>query len=342
MQKEIKQVIDILDENGNVINPGWARDEMWNFKKEKITSKPTRVKMWDFWEVYNDKCRIVLNIFDIGIAGVAQFTYTDFETKKQTFKMLLRLLTKGSVGNPKSYKYEKPLLFKKGKSFMEFSKDGDFIVLKAHFPHKNDKKDLKCEFKLNLKPKTESISNLIPFKNPRHFVYAQKVIGLPATGYIKIHGEIIEFNEKNIGYGVLDWTRAVFPHKNHWYWCVGAGIKDGKRIGFNIDFGFGTESSKSMIFIDGKGHHLDEVTYQHDKKDLDKPLKIISNDNRVNLTLYSKFIEKNGVDLGIIAMKGFSTFGPFTGELVLDDGTKIEINESDKIYGWAEEYYQKW
>jgi hypothetical protein len=337
MQKEITEMTDILDSNGHVIQPGWARDEMWNFEKEKIALKPTRVKMWDFWEVFNDKCRIVLNIFDIGVVGVAQFAYTDFETKKQKFSMMVKLFTKGSVGNPKSYKYEKPLKFAKGKSYMEFSKEGDFIILKAELGKK-----IKCDFKLSLKPKMESISNLIPFTDPRRFVYAQKVIGLPATGYITINGKTIEFNEYNKGYGVLDWTRAVFPHKNHWYWCVGAGIINGKRIGFNIDFGFGTESSKSMIFVDGKGHHLSVVTYQHDWKDLNKPLKITSNDNRVNLLLYTEFIEKNGVDFGIIAMKGLSTFGYFTGELILDDGTKIEIKESDKIYGWAEEYYQKW
>ncbi|MEX2715988.1 MAG: hypothetical protein Q6370_006770 [Candidatus Sigynarchaeota archaeon] len=41
-------------------------------------------------------------------------------------------------------------------------------------------------------------------------------------------------------------------------------------------------------------------------------------------------------------MKGISTYGYFTGELVLDDGRTIKVKESDKLFGWAEEFYQKW
>jgi hypothetical protein len=84
------------------------------------------------------------------------------------------------------------------------------------------------------------------------------------------------------------------------------------------------------------------VEYQHDPKHLEKPLRITSPDKRVDLTLVPKFYEKTGADLGFLKMKGLSTYGYFTGELVLDDGTAIKIKESDKLFGWAEEFDQKW
>jgi hypothetical protein len=62
----------------------------------------------------------------------------------------------------------------------------------------------------------------------------------------------------------------------------------------------------------------------------------------VNLMQKPIFLEKNGIDVGIIAMKGFATYGIFTGEVVLDSGEKLQIQESDKVFGWAEEYIQKW
>ena len=113
-------------------------------------------------------------------------------------------------------------------------------------------------------------------------------------------------------------------------------------FGFNLDYGFGTESAKNMIIYNGKGHHLDKIEYQHDPKNLEAPLEIKSQDGRVNLILKPVYIEKAGVDVGFAAMKGINTYGYFTGQMKLDDETVIEIKEDDKLFGWAEEFSQKW
>ena len=114
------------------------------------------------------------------------------------------------------------------------------------------------------------------------------------------------------------------------------------NFGFNIDYGFGRESNKSMIIYDGRGHHLKSAEYQHDWKNLHRSLPITSADGRVNLVLKPKKIEKTGANLGFLEMRGIKTYGYFTGEMVLDDGRKVEIKEADKLFGWAEEFFQKW
>ncbi len=338
MQKEITKVADILDVNGKVINSGWARDDLFNYERAKIKSGPMRIKAWDFWEVFNDQYCAILNIFDIGYAGVAQFSLTDFNTGKTESAAMLKLFTRGSVGHPKTWRYEAPLVFEKGNSRMEFDRNGDTIILKVDFP----KKDIAGEITLYKDPAMDSMTNLIPFKNPRQFVYAVKVMCMPATGSVKIKDKKYDFNDANNSWGILDWTRAVFPYRNHWKWCTASGKVDGTNFGFNIDYGFGTESSKNMIINNGKGHHLDVAQYQHDKNDLNKPLKIESKDGRVNLTLKPKHVEKTGISIGFMEMKGIKTYGYFTGEMILDDGGKVEIKESHKLFGWAEEFNQKW
>lgn len=338
MQAEITKRTEILGDDGHVLQPGWARDDLFNYDRKKITSSPFRIKEWDFWEVFNDNYRVVLNIFDIGLAGVAQFTLTDFNTGKSTNASLTRLFTRGSVGHPPSWRYERPLRFAKGNDWMEFDRAGDDVHLRLEFPRKK----ISGEITLHKDPGMDSMVNLIPFKNPKQFVYAVKIMCMPARGSVAVGGQEYPFSEENNSWGVLDWTRAVFPYKNHWKWCIASGRVDGVPLGFNIDYGFGTESSKSMIIHDKRGHHLDVVEYQHDRKHLDKPLHITSPDGRVDLTLVPKFFEKAGVDIGILAMKGINTYGYFTGKLVLDDGTRITIKESDKLFGWAEEYVQKW
>jgi len=338
MQQEITKPTPILGDDGHVVQAGWARDDLFIYDRSKLAVNAFRVKEWDFWEVFNSKCRVVLNIFDIGFAGIAQFTYTDFDKKENVIDMMMTLFPKGKTGNPKSWKYTSPLVFKKGKSSMEFNRDGETILLKCTFP----KKGIEGEFRLHRKLKDDAMVNLIPFKDPKHFVYAVKLACMPATGTLKIKNQVIEFSEQNNSWGVLDWTRAVFPHNNKWKWCIACGKVNGVPIGFNLDYGFGTESAKNMIFYGGKGHHLNEIEYQHDVKNMNAPLKITSPDHRVNLTLTPKYIEKTGVDIGLIAMKGFSTYGFFTGELILDNGDKIKIEESDQVFGWAEQFYQKW
>ncbi|MBN2152216.1 MAG: DUF2804 domain-containing protein [Candidatus Lokiarchaeota archaeon] len=338
MQDEITERTDILGDDGRVVRPGWARDDLFNYDRKKIRSNSLRIKEWDFWEAFNDNYRVVLNIFDIGFAGVAQFTLTDFNTGVSTNASMLRLLTRGSVGNPPSWRYEPPLCFAKGGNRMEFSRKGDDIHLRVEFP----KKEIEGEIALHKDPRMDSMVNLIPFENPRQFVYAVKIACMPAEGQIRVGGTAYPFNEANNSWGVLDWTRAVFPYKNHWKWCISSGRVNGVPLGFNIDYGFGTESSKSMIIYDGKGHHLDVVEYQHDPKHLEKPLRVTSPDKRVDLTLVPKFHEKTGVDIGFLAMKGINTYGYFTGQLLLDDGTAIQVKESDRLFGWAEEFYQKW
>lgn len=338
MQKEIKKPVDILDNSGKLINSGWARDDIFNYDRSKINNNRMRIKEWDFWEVFNDKYRVILNIFDIGYAGVAQFSFLDFQTGNTTNAMLLKLFTRGSVGNPKSWRYKTPLIFKKGKNRMEFRRQGDHVVLNVSFPGKN----IFGELYLYKDPDMDSMVNVIPFENSRNFVYAVKIMRMPAVGSIQLDYDKYEFSKDNNSWGILDWTRAVFPYRNHWKWCTASGKVGGVNFGFNIDYGFGTESNKSMIIYDRKGHHLDKAAYQHDWQDLNRPLEIKGDDGRVNLVLTPKHAEKTCTSLGFLEMKGVKTYGYFSGEMVLDDGSKVPVKESDKLFGWAEEFYQKW
>ena len=107
--------------------------------------------------------------------------------------------------------------------------------------------------------------NVIPFRNPRHFVYVQKIVCMPALGEVNLGGEIYKFEgESNDSYASLDWSRGVFPYRTEWWWSYASGKVDGKYFGFNIDYGFGTESSKNMLFYEARATWT--VTYT-DKND---------------------------------------------------------------------------
>jgi hypothetical protein len=297
-----------------------------------------RIKEWDYWEVFNDRYALILNIFDIGYAGVAQFSMYDFSQKKPLEILLIKLFTRGSVGHPVTWKYEKPLVFEKRGNRMEFDRRGDEILLKVDFPRRK----IYGEISLYKDPGMDTMTNLVPFHEPHQFVYAIKIMCMPATGTIQVGGRKYDFSTSNNSWGVLDWTRGVFPYKNHWKWCIASGKVEGVNFGFNIDYGFGRESNKSMIIHGTRGHHLESAEYQHDWKDLHRHLPITSEDGRVNLILKPRKIEKRNTSVGFLEMRGVKTYGYFTGEMVLDDGRMVKIKETDRLFGWAEEFYQKW
>lgn len=59
MQKEITSPMDLLDENGYIIQSGWARKLLFNYEREKIKAGPLRIKEWDFWKVVNPEFCVV-------------------------------------------------------------------------------------------------------------------------------------------------------------------------------------------------------------------------------------------------------------------------------------------
>ena len=160
---------------------------------------------------------------------------------------------------------------------MEFQKGNSWIKFK-HLPGSLSQRELTFDFPnyefegrkgisgrivLTRDPKDDTMVNVIPFRNPRHFVYVQKIVCMPALGEVNLGGEIYKFEgESNDSYASLDWSRgdSIF----RWWWSYASGKVDGKYFGFNAGYGFGTESSKNMLFYEGKGHHMDDH-YTFDK-----------------------------------------------------------------------------
>ena len=97
-----------------------------------------------------------------------------------------------------------------------------------------------------------------------------------------------------------------------------------------------------MVFHNFRGHHLDEVHYSWDPTDVTKDWVFTSNDNRVQLRLKVMHVERGGMNYVILKTKLLKVYGFFTGEIVLDDGTKVQIRPEDRLFGSAEAVTNYW
>ena len=98
-----------------------------------------------------------------------------------------------------------------------------------------------------------------------------------------------------------------------------------------------------MLFVDGVAHKLDEVTFnipQKDgKDDYMSPWTFTSNDNRFNMEFTPLIDRYDPLDFKFIMMIPHQVFGVFNGEVVLDDGKKLKVNN---LIGFAEKVHNKW
>jgi hypothetical protein len=197
-----------------------------------------------------------------------------------------------------------------------------------------DGDDLVADLTLDC-PNDDTMVIATPWENrPKAFYLNQKINCLPVSGNMKIGFETVKFDPAD-SFAVLDWGRGVWTYKNTWYWGSASGLIDGKRFGFNIGYGFGDtrKASENMLFYDGKAHKLDQIEFHLDPDAIMKPWHFTSNDKRLELKLDPMVDRQDHTDFVIIKNLGHQVFGTYSGFVVLDDGTRMEIRD---LIGFAE------
>ena len=70
-----------------------------------------------------------------------------------------------------------------------------------------------------------------------------------------------------------------------------------------------------------------------------QPWKMVSEDQRLNLTFTPFFDRQAKTDAKILKSEVIQMFGKYAGTLVTDDGLTIEIQD---LIGFAEEHHARW
>lgn len=343
MQHEIIKAIPLLDERGNLTEPGYAKKLLPVYDRTKVKGGFARLKEWDYYYVGNDRFGVALTIADNSYMGLDSISFLSFEGEPwEITKSPMRIFPMGKTNLPPTSARGVTEISGKG-YFLKFDVRADQRVLTAHMDDFKDGQPIDIEITLTGEPE-ESMVICTPFEKDGHFYYNQKINCMRAKGLVRLGSEAHTL-EPDSAFGVLDWGRGVWTYHNTWYWGSASGLAGGVDFGFNIGYGFGDTSaaSENMLFYAGKAHKLSQVTFQipmkEGREDYLKPWTFTSDDGRFEMDFVPIINRASCTDVKLIKSDQNQVFGRFSGTVVLDDGTKLEIRN---LLGFAEKVENKW
>jgi hypothetical protein len=343
MQKRITTPGPLHDENGKLIETGYATELIRTYDRSRIAAKRTRIKEWDYYAVCTDRFALALTIDHNGYMTMDSVSLLDFEKNKQ--------VTKSVIGLPFMKKRELPATSEKGdicvkgKEYMlSFENDGHDRRLIGFMNNFSGGETVSFDLYLTDAPR-ESMVIVTPFRDhPEAFYYNQKINCIRVAGCIRVGHEEYTCDPSDT-FAVLDWGRGVWTYDNTWYWGSASGLAGDVPFGFNIGYGFGDTSaaSENVLFYGGKIHKLGQVKFKIPQKDGKDHFmarwKFTSDDGRFKMKFEPVMDRSSKTSLGIICSDQHQVFGRFTGTAVLDNGRKIRINN---LMGFAEKVRNKW
>ena len=337
-QIEVKEPIKLLNKDGSLTQPGWAKRNIIEYNREDIRASKWTVKEWDFYQVGCKDFIVQFNFFNISLASAATIGYVNLKTGEVVNDMILDLATANKF--PVNRNGEEPYTFerKKGKKVLRF----EVTKEKRHLYWKSPK--IECDFWAD-NYTGERIVIMNPFeKHANHFFFTEKINCMPPRGFVKIGSEVIDGNRDDL-FTVLDWGRGVWTYHNTWDWSSASGLLDGAPFGWNLGYGFGDTSAatENALIYNGRLHKLDHVTFEipmkDGKEDYLSPWRFTSSDGRFEMQFRPVLDRAACTDFKLLKSDQHQVFGTFTGTAVLDDGSVLSVRD---FFGFAEKVENKW
>ncbi len=346
MQHEIIAPQKLLDANGNIAEPGFAKKLLWQYNRKDIKAPKIRIKEWDYYYIGNQDYGLCLTISDSGYVSCLSVSILEFgENPTQYNDSELGFFPLGKLNLP-STSEKGNIHAKVGTADMTFENDGKTRHLFGTYDNFCNTKKC-CVFDVTLSEiPEESMVIATPFDKDKHFYYNQKINCMRAKGFFEFNGKKYTFGDNDGALATLDWGRGVWTYDNTWYWGSGQTVlDDNSTFGFNIGYGFGNTSaaSENMLFYNGKSHKLEDITFNIPMKNGEylytEPWTFTSSDGRFEMEFKPIIDRQAPVDVKLICMIPHQVFGKISGTAILDDGTQIKIK--DKVV-FAERVHNKW
>lgn len=314
----------LLNGEGKITEPGWARTPVWEYDRKRIRSSAWRIKEWDYYLVLNEDYGAAFTLSDNGYMGLQSVSLLNFKAGWEHTETILTPFPLGKMKMPPSSE-QGNVLYRDKRMRMEYRVEQGRRTISCDFRDFWKGKPFFCEIALE-QPEMDSMNIATPWKNKKAFYYNRKINCMNAEGYMSFDDVTYWFDPAK-DYGTLDWGRGVWPYDNTWYWGSGNGTVGGRVFGFNIGYGFGDTSaaSENVLFYDGKAHKLNDVTFHIPREDYMKMWTFSSGDGRFEMEFIPVLERSANLSAVVVSSEQHQIFGRMSGRAVLDDGRFIEL-----------------
>lgn len=260
IQREITHPVPLLDEKGNVYQPGYAKRMLYQYNRIKVRAHPFALKEWDFYQIRLGQHILQMTIGHVSyVASFSAVLFSTITGERHEFSRM-RPLPMRSLNMPLSPEGSHTIAVKGNGWRMEYNvKDRiRHLTLQAKADGGVD-----IDITLVQNPGDEKMVIATPFERPRQFYLNCKENYYRVQGHVRF-GETL-LSPKTGDTGLMDWGRGVWPFHQQWFWGNGAvKLPDGGRFGFNIGWGFGdlSHATENMFFWNGKAHKLGKLQVQ--------------------------------------------------------------------------------
>ncbi|HIU35131.1 MAG TPA: DUF2804 domain-containing protein [Candidatus Fimenecus excrementigallinarum] len=340
MQHEITKRTPLLDENGNLSEPGYCVHNLYDYDRRAVRANPLRIKEWDFYQISDKRYTIQMTIASISYGGMAGVTLFDRQTGERHECTALSLLTFDKYHLPSNTEVPHKIVVERPHFHMSFDVTERHRILKLRGRNRKGG-DFKVDVVYDVMPGLQSLVMAVPFRQKGHFYLNQKINCMPAHVQVRLGKRVITFDPET-SFGLLDWGRGVWPFAQSWYWGNGSSyLPDGRIFGFEIGWGFGSmdAASENTLFLDGVAHKIDQVYLQKDPKDYMRPWVFSSNDGRFEMTMTPEFDNYTNLRFFGVGNRCHQVFGKWNGSVVLDDGTKLDIRDMTAFCEFSDNHW---
>jgi len=344
MQTELTQPGKLLDESGKLTQVGWSRQLLLDCNLENArfyTFRPLqrfRIKRWDYYAVFSPQRFFSATIADLGYAGNIFVYVLDFATGELHEEGLVIPLSRG-VTLPRNSDLGESI-FKDQRAQLHFEVVPGGRHIQVSWPGFHSGRGIEADILFRQPPEHQSMTIVIPIGAQR-FYYNRKINCLPAVGSLK-YGDDREDLDPTSTLGSLDWGRGVWEYRSFWKWASASGfLPGGETIGLNLGCGFGdlSAATENCLVLNGRVHKLEEVKFTYDPANFMRPWNFSESHQRLQLE-FVPFKERIATTrLGIIDSEVHQLFGRYTGMLITDSGTRIDVSN---LIGFAEEHHARW
>ena len=324
------EVVDhhpLLDEHGELLEPGWSRSLIQQYDRSRIKAPRWRIKEWDYYLVLSNDFAGAFTISDDGYIGLQSVSLLRFGQKPwEHTETVLNAFPLGKLRLP-SDSSSGVTGYSDKRLQMRFEAGNGTRHITCHFERFYEGKPFDCDIVL-AQPEMDSMVIATPWDKKHAFYYNQKINCMRASGYMEFDGVRYEFDPKT-DFGTLDWGRGVWTYDNTWFWGSGNADIDGAAFGFNLGYGFGNTSaaSENVLFYNGRVHKLDDVTFHIPEGSYMDPWRFSSSDGRFEADFVPVLDRAAKLDFKLLVSDQHQVFGKMSGKAVLDDGTEIAFRD---------------